>query len=105
VTLEAAGVRCWVAPRDISPGAEWGEAIIEAVDNARVMVPIFSSNTKESRQVRRDVEHAVNRAVTIMPIRIDQATPTGTVRSFVRRLGMIGAKEPAHAATQRTSHT
>jgi hypothetical protein len=29
----------------------------------------------------------------------------GTVRNFVRRLGMIGAKEPAHAATQRTPHT
>ena len=30
---------------------------------------------------------------------------TGTVRNFVRRLGMIGAKEPAHAATQRASYT
>ena len=29
----------------------------------------------------------------------------GTVRNFVRRLGMIGAKEPDNAATQRTSHT
>jgi hypothetical protein len=29
----------------------------------------------------------------------------GTIRNFVRRLGMIGAKEPDNAATQRTSHT
>jgi hypothetical protein len=29
----------------------------------------------------------------------------GTVRNFVRRLGMIGAKEPADAATQRTSYS
>jgi hypothetical protein len=29
----------------------------------------------------------------------------GTVRNFMRRLGMIGAKEPDHAATQRTSHS
>jgi hypothetical protein len=28
----------------------------------------------------------------------------GTVRNFVRRLGMIGAKELVHAATQRTSY-
>jgi hypothetical protein len=36
-----------------------------------------------------------------------QARPleAGTVRNFVRRLGMIGAKEPAHAATQRTSYS
>ena len=64
--METAGIRCW----DISPGAEWGEAIIEAVDSARVMVLIFSSNTNESRQVRREVERAVGQGVTIMPIRI-----------------------------------
>jgi hypothetical protein len=29
----------------------------------------------------------------------------GSVRNFVRRLGMIGAKESDNAATQRTSHT
>jgi transposase-like protein len=28
----------------------------------------------------------------------------GTIRNFVRRLGMIGAKEPNDAATQRTSY-
>jgi len=29
----------------------------------------------------------------------------GTVRNFVRRLGMIGAKEPDNAATQRTPYS
>lgn len=28
--LEARGVRCWVAPRDILAGQDWGEAIIAA---------------------------------------------------------------------------
>jgi hypothetical protein len=35
---------------------------------------------------------------------ITKATP-GTIRNFVRRLGMIGAKEPDDATTQRASHT
>ena len=26
--LEAAGIRCWIAPRDIAPGKEWAEGII-----------------------------------------------------------------------------
>jgi len=30
--LEAAGVRCWIAPRDVRPGLEYGAAIIEAID-------------------------------------------------------------------------
>jgi hypothetical protein len=29
----------------------------------------------------------------------------GTVRNFVRRLGMMGAKEPDNATPQGTSHT
>ena len=47
------GIRCWIAPRSISPGAEWGEAIIACHQQLRVMVLIFSSNTNESRQVHR----------------------------------------------------
>ena len=63
-TLEDAGIRCWIAPRDIWPGAEFGEAIIEAIDHCPVMVLIFSSNANESRQVRREVERAVRRIIT-----------------------------------------
>jgi len=36
--LEGAGVRCWIAPRDLTPGGEYGAAIIEAIDQCRVMV-------------------------------------------------------------------
>ena len=93
-TLEATGIRCWIAPRDISPGAEWGEAIIEAIDGARVMVLVFSSNTNESRQVRREVEHAVAGGVTIMPIRIEQATPTRSLAYFMAGVHWLDALTP-----------
>ena len=29
--LEAEGIRCWMAPRDITPGADWGESIVDAI--------------------------------------------------------------------------
>ena len=32
---EAEGVRCWIAPRDILPGADWGESIIDAINGTR----------------------------------------------------------------------
>src|SRR5215207_8155185 len=31
-TLEARAIRCWVAPRDIVPGKEWSEAIIDGIN-------------------------------------------------------------------------
>ena len=82
-TLETAGVRCWIAPRDISPGAEWRAAIVDAIDHSAVMVLIFSSNANESRQIRREVEHAVSKGVTIVPVRIDQAEPMRSLAYFM----------------------
>ena len=46
--LEGAGVRCWIAPRDIRAGGEYGAAIVEAIDQCRVMVLIFSSSANDS---------------------------------------------------------
>ena len=46
--LEAAGIRCWIAPRDITPGAEWGEAIIDGINHCRVMILIFSASANDS---------------------------------------------------------
>ena len=42
--LEGEGVRCWIAPRDIRPGVEWGASIVEAIDHCHVMVLIFSAS-------------------------------------------------------------
>jgi TIR domain len=33
--LEQRSIRFWIAPRDIVPGAEWGESIIDAISGAR----------------------------------------------------------------------
>ena len=30
-SLEANGVRVWIAPRDVMPGSDWGESIIDAI--------------------------------------------------------------------------
>ena len=42
--LEAESVSCWVAPRDVVPGADWGESIINAIESSRIMILIFSKN-------------------------------------------------------------
>src|SRR5207244_2386999 len=43
--LEAANVPCWMAPRDIQPGADYAEAIVEAIEASRAMVVVFSSHS------------------------------------------------------------
>jgi hypothetical protein len=80
--LEARGLRCWIAPRDIVPGSEWTEAIVDAIGTARTMVLIFSVGADASPQVRREVERAVHHGIPIIPVRIEDVMP-GKAMSYL----------------------
>jgi hypothetical protein len=103
VALEAAGIRCWIAPRDIAPGAEWGESIVNGIDRCPVMVLIFSSNANESRQVRREVERAVNRGLTIVPMRLEQTEPRRSLAYFLAGIHWLDALTPPPGTASPTA--
>lgn len=81
--LESRGIGCWMAPRNILPGADWGASIIDAIDGARVMVLVFSGASNQSRQVRREVERAVAKNVTIIPFKVEQVPLGKTLEYFL----------------------
>ena len=93
-TLEANGIQCWIAPRDITPGIDWGEAIIDAIQTSRVMILVFSSHANDSQQVRREVERAANRGLIIMPLRIENVAPTKSLAYFIGSLHWLDALTP-----------
>jgi len=82
-TLEANGIRCWIAPRDVLPGSDWGESIIGAIKGARVMVLVFSSNANQSLQIKREVERAVSHGLIIIPLRIEDVAPSPALEYFM----------------------
>ncbi|HUB70666.1 MAG TPA: toll/interleukin-1 receptor domain-containing protein [Acidimicrobiales bacterium] len=82
-SLEAKGIRCWMAPRDILPGADWGNSIVEAITGARVMVLVFSRNANESPHIKREVERAVHRGLIIIPFRIEDVMPEDSLEYFL----------------------
>ncbi len=92
--LEAAGIRCWIAPRDIVPGREWGAAIVEAIDHCRVMVLIFSSSANESKQIYREVERAISNGVPVVPMRIEDVRPTELLAYFMNAVHWLDALTP-----------
>ncbi|MDO8728011.1 MAG: toll/interleukin-1 receptor domain-containing protein [Candidatus Methanoperedens sp.] len=49
--LEAAKIRCWIAPRDILPGDKWAGSITKAISSSRIMVLIFSEHSNNSEDV------------------------------------------------------
>lgn len=96
--LEARGIGCWMAPRDILPGADWGASIIDAIDGARVMVLVFSAASNQSRQVRREVERAVAKAVPIIPFKIQQIPLGKTLEYFLATTHWLDASAPPLSA-------
>jgi tetratricopeptide (TPR) repeat protein len=93
-TLEARGIRCWIAPRDILAGIDWGEAIIEAINASRVMILVFSSNANDSHQIKREVERAVSKGLPIIPLRIENVAPARSLEYFIGPVHWLDALTP-----------
>jgi hypothetical protein len=91
--LESRGIRCWIAPRDVGLG-EYAESIVDAIEEARVMVLVFSSNADGSPQVRREVERAVSKGTTIVPVRIEDAEMSKALELYVSSMHWLDAITP-----------
>ena len=76
--LEAHGVSCRIAPRDVTPGKNYGAAIVDAIDECAVFVLILSDDSNKSGQVVREVERAASTDSIIIPFRVIRFNRRGT---------------------------
>lgn len=92
--LEARGIRCWIAPRDVPQGCEWAAAIVDAIAACRIVVLIFSSHANDSPIVRREILLAVNKEVIIIPFRIENVFPKKAMELFISANHWLDAITP-----------
>ena len=92
--LERRGIRCSIAPRDVTPGMEWSGEIIRAIGEASVMVLVFSYNANASQQVSREVERAVPKGIPIVPFRIENVPASETLEYFISPPHWLDALTP-----------
>ena len=92
--LESRGIRCWIAPRDILPGTGWGEAIIDGINESKLMVLVFSSNANKSAQITNEVERAVHKGLPIIPFRVENITPSKSLEFFISTPHWLDALSP-----------
>lgn len=81
--LEGRGIGCWIAPRDIVAGVDWGAAIVDAISASKVMVLIYSGNANTSHQIKREVERAVAKGVRLVPFRIEDVPLSRNLEYFI----------------------
>lgn len=92
--LEARGIRCWIAPRDVQPGLPYGEAIIDAIHNCRIMVLLLSANANSSLHIAKEVERAVSHGATVIPLRIEAVLPAKSLDYFIGSVHWLDALTP-----------
>jgi TolB-like protein/Tfp pilus assembly protein PilF len=78
VALERAGIACWIAPRDVTPGVFYADAIVEAINSSRILIVVLSVNSAGSQHVLREVERASSKRRPLVAFRLDTTPlPTG----------------------------
>jgi len=81
--LEADGLRCFFAPRDIPGGEDYADVIPEVVRDSGVLVLVFSASAAASPHVQREVHFAGKHKIPILPLRLDATEATGSMEFFL----------------------
>ena len=92
--LEERKIRCWIAPRDIRPGVDYGEALAEAIDESRVLVLILTSPANQSHHVRREIERAISKGIPVIPLRTEDVPLSKALQYFLGSVHWLDALTP-----------
>src|SRR6187402_436749 len=92
--LESAGIRCWIAPRDVLPGRSYSGEITRAIQQSRAFVLIFSEHSNNSEQVLREVQLAANSHLHIVQFRIDAVAPSDDLEYYLSGPHWLDAVAP-----------
>ena len=69
--IETAGIPCWIAPRDVRPGEAYAAAIVNAINDCRMLILVLSKHAIDSPHVLREVERASSKRRPVLSVRMD----------------------------------
>jgi hypothetical protein len=73
--LEARGLQCWIANRDVEAGENFQESIVKAIRAAKVMVLVFTKNANNSGEIKKEIALASQHELVVIPVRVDDVVP------------------------------
>jgi tetratricopeptide (TPR) repeat protein len=92
--LETRHIRCWIAPRDVAAGTAYADAIIGALSACRIVVVLLSSESIASPHVASELERALHNGKAILPVRIEDVYPTGSLEYYLAGKHWLDALTP-----------
>lgn len=92
--VEAAGLPCWVAFRDIPAGdPAWAEPIVTAIAGSKLVLVLITEHSVDSIEVLREVTLAADEKIPLLPACLDATPLSPGLRYFFvagQRLNLAG---------------
>lgn len=79
-SLEASGLKCWISLRDVLPGQNYQEAIVQAIESANGIVFLFSEHSNKSQEIRKELSIGGGINVPVFPLRLSPIAASGALR-------------------------
>ena len=78
--LESHGIQCWISSRDVPPGQNYQNSIVQALEAAKAIVFLFSDNSSKSHEIMKELSLAASEQKAVIPLRLTPVTPSGALR-------------------------
>lgn len=89
--IEARGIPCWIAPRNVRAGDDFLESIQGAIESAPAFVLVLSRASSESPFVLSETQVAFDCKRPIFPVRVEKVDPGGSLRMLLSRWHRVDA--------------
>jgi hypothetical protein len=92
--IEELKIRCWIAPRDLDAGVDYGAELIDAIMKSKVLVLILSASCNQSTFVKKEVEIAVSQGIIIIPFKIEEFNLAPALKFYLSTIHWLDAMSP-----------
>lgn len=92
-TLESSGIGCWFAKRDVIPGKNYDEEILDGIENSKIIVVLISSHSNLSEHVKREVEIGSSSEKELLPIKLENVQIGKKLRYFLASRQILNVYE------------
>jgi tetratricopeptide (TPR) repeat protein len=117
--IERRGTKCWISTRDVPPGANYQEAIVQSIRDARAVVLVLTGAANQSDEIKKELSLASHYRVPVIALRIENVELSDafayelstrqwidafkdwdrSIDSLVSRIGEISGAEPVSATS------
>jgi tetratricopeptide (TPR) repeat protein len=74
--IERRGTPCWISMRDVPPGANYQEAIVQSLRTARAVALVFSDAANTSNEIKKELSLASRYQVPVIALRLNDVEPS-----------------------------